>query len=175
MTRRVAVIAGLVLILAIATFATFRPKSIPLQSSPNILTGYYRGGWPFPRQFYKVVMNEGPNGYCEFDVSDVGYRDYRGYYPNGTLKEQGEVRVTISGAGDTAEPFPDRHDVRNGTYYRLDGSVDSTVQDGTGVQCLRNPNGLLTWRLTLQNYRRVHLQVWNDDGSLRLDKHYEDP
>lgn len=118
----------------------------------------------FGRHYYSVFANEGINGYLEFDVKVVGWNRYRAFYPDGVLREEGEIDVSLTGLPKV--PFPDQHKVKWGNYYRPDGSLGSTVRDGTGEQMIWYPNGQLRWKLVLKNYERVSLEMWSEQGKL---------
>ena len=97
------------------------------------------------------------------------YADYKGYYASGQLKEEGKIFVECYD-----QPFPDRHMVWEGKYYRPDGTLGSTVSQGTGTQTLWYPNGQVMWELELVNGKRVHCKQFMDDGKTRLNIEYVD-
>lgn len=153
------------------------PKSQPLSLNQSVYTGYYRGlgrhdgaGF-FGKNFYRLVAEDGPYGYWEVDYSRPGYNPYRGYYPDGTLREEGECLVEING-GD-GDPAPDNNDVRSGRYYRPDEALGSKVVDGTGTQTLWYPDGTLRWELVLEDCERVRHSMWHENGQLRQTQHYK--
>lgn len=157
---------------ASAVFSVLRkPQHVPLALNPNMYIGCYWGDdWLFGRHFYSVVANEGDYGYWEVQASQEGWSPYRGYYPNGVLREEGEIYVTY--AGSPAEPTPDQHNIRWGNYYRPDGMLGATVRDGSGKQMLWYPDGTLRWKLVLTNYNRVRHELWAEDGTLVSEKKY---
>lgn len=142
----------------------FGPKEIPLSMNPRMFTGYYWGNDSIlGRHFYKVRADEGSFGYWEVEVKGSGYSSYRGYYPDGTIREIGEIMVKF---GDIPpEPQPDETDVKWGKYFRPDGTLASEVQDGTGEMTLWHPNGQIRWRLILKDYERVEHEHWDQDGT----------
>ncbi len=149
------------------------PKSQPLTCHKSYV-GYYRGlglthdsGY-FGRNWYRIVVNEGPEGYWEVDVSGLGYAPYRGYYPTGTLREQGVCLVEK--AGD--EIAPDRHNIQDAQYFDPSGSLISEVKNGTGKQVLCLTNGQPHWELELKEGIRVHVKTWYRDGRPAYDLHY---
>jgi hypothetical protein len=147
---------------------------VPLSLNPRIFTGYYyywgsdhRGG----RQFYEVVANEGICGHWTVDINGPGWSRYRGYYPDGTLREEGKIYVSY---GDfPPEPQPDQHNLRWGKYYRPDGTLGGEIRDGTGEQLLWYPDGKLRWKLVLKDYKRVMYELWLEDGTLLSSKGYD--
>ena len=115
--------------------------------------------------YYKAQVSEGNYGFWIVSIRSVGkssYCPYKGFYPNGQIKEEGQIFVEW-GSG---KPFPDRHMVWNGKYYRPDGTLGSTVSQGTGTQTLWYPNGQLWWELELDNCERVRAQQFSVDGKL---------
>jgi hypothetical protein len=158
----------LVLMLLAGTCAAasivFWPKTTPLSLNPNIFTGYYWGNDFLGRYFYRVVASEGPYGYWEVDAKAPGYNSYRGYYADGKLREEGEIKVTYRGL--PPEPQPDNSDVKWANYYRPDGSLGGQVRDGTGEQILWYPDGKLRWKLVVKNFQRVSHEHWAPDGTL---------
>ncbi len=97
----VAVCAWIVILLGcgcVIAMVVLGPKHVPLSLNPTMFTGYYWGNDGFlGRHFYAVVANEGTYGYWEVDVKGPGWNRYRGYYPDGTLREEGELDVTYRG------------------------------------------------------------------------------
>ncbi len=169
------VFCALVLLLLLGgssiAWAVFRPKQVPLSLNPAIYTGYYWGNDGFlGRHFYAVVADEGRNGYWEVEVKGPGWNRYRGYYPDGTLREVGEIHVEYSNY--PPEPHPDEHNVKWGNYYRPDGTIGAQIRDGTGEQVLWYPDGKLRWKLVLRDYKRVMDELWAEDGTLIGRKHY---
>lgn len=152
------------------------PKSQPLSINEDVYTGYYRGlglsdGTGFyGKQFFRLVVDDGTNGYWEVDYSQPGYNSYCGFYPNGTCREVGECFVEING-GDL-DPAPDSNDVKSGKYYKPDGTLGSEVADGTGTQTLWYLDGKKRWELVLHDYKRVQHSVWYENGQLRQTQHY---
>jgi len=127
--------------------------------------GYYWGNNGFiGRHFYRIVANEGDYGYWEVEVRGAGWNRYRGYYPDGSLREEGEIDVSYRGI--PPEPQPDHHNVKWGNYYRPDGTLGARVRDGTGEQILWYPNGRLRWKLVLKDYKRIAFEHWTDGGQL---------
>ncbi len=149
------------------------PKATPLSLNPNVFVGYYWGGGLLGKHFYRVVANEGLYGHWEVAFrGNPGYYAYRGYYPDGTIREEGEIYVGLSGL--PLEPIPNTSDVKWGNYYTPDGKLGSQVRDGTGEQKFWYPNGKLRWRLVLRDHRMVLDETWLDDGKLFSKERYGD-
>ena len=152
------------------------PKSQPLSINREFYTGYYRGlgltddvGF-FGKNYFRLVIDDGDSGYWEVDYRRPGFNPYRGYYPNGMCREEGECFVEIN--GDVLDPDPDSNNVRSGKYYRPDGTLGSEVVDGTGIQTLWFPDGTKRWELVLRDYRRVRHSIWYENGQLRQTQSY---
>lgn len=165
---------GLASVLCITAFfaaVEARPKTTALSLNPNVFVGYYWGSDRIGRHFYRVTANEGRYGRWEVAFRGVGYNRYRGYYPDGSLREEGEIRVSLSGL--PPEPVPDTSDVKWGNYYMPDGTLGAQVRDGTGEQKLWYPNGKLRWKLVLRGYKRVRGETWLETGELLSREWYD--
>lgn len=150
---------------SILWLVVFREKKTPLTLNPDMYTGYYWGDDRYlGRHFYRIEVTEGKHGYWEVQVQGEGWSPYRGYYPNGTLREEGEIYVSYHGS--PPEPSPDETRVKWGKYYRPDGTLAAEVKDGTGEQILWYPNGQMRWRQILKDYKRVLYEMWNEEGKL---------
>jgi hypothetical protein len=153
------------------------PKSQPLSLNEQVLVGYYRGlgltNEPsfIGKRFFRLVADDGECGYWEVDYISPGYNPYRGFYPNGDCREEGECLVEINGGAE--DPSPDSSNVRWGKYYKPDGTLASEVANGTGMQTLWYPDGTKRWELVLLDYTRVRHSVWYDNGQLRQTQNYE--
>lgn len=179
-------VRGMMLLVALAAcgLASFIawPRSMPLDIDEDSYTGFYTGlgltddASPLGRRFYRVRIDDSPCGYMEVDVRGVGYHrnrgyyPYLGYYPDGTLREHGECLVNVAGFSD--QPYPDNHDIRNGRFYKPDGSLGSVVSNGTGVQVYWYPDGQIRWRLELKDFKRVRHQMWSRKGKLEHEQIY---
>jgi hypothetical protein len=152
------------------------PKSQPLSINRSFYTGYYRGlgirddASYLGKQFYRLVVKDGPYGFWEVDYARPGYNPYRGYYPDGTCREVGECLVEWNGG--SGDPAPDNHDVRSGKYFRPDGTLASEVVNGTGTQTLWYPDGRKRWELVLEKYQRRRHSMWYEGGQLRQTQQY---
>lgn len=155
------------------------PKSQPLSINEEAYVGFYRGLGLVPgssvlgKQFFRVTVDDGEFGQWEVDYRRPGYNPYRGYYPSGALREEGECFVDVN-EGTWNEPAPDSSDVRWGKYYRPDGTLGSEVVGGHGTQTLWNVDGSKRWELVLQNGQRVQHSIWYENGQLREIQNYRE-
>ena len=111
-------------------------------------------------------------GRWQFEFRREGYSPFKGYYPDGTLREEGECLVELMGAHH--QPFPDPNDVKWSKCYRPDGSLGSEVVDGTGTQTLWMPDGVKIGELQLRDYQRVKMTTWYPNGELQMIIPYVD-
>jgi hypothetical protein len=161
------VVAVLALILGVSICL---PRKTALSLNEKIYTGYFRGlgitdsDSFLGRRFYKIVASDAPYGYWEVDFKHAGYNEYRGYYSNGKLREKGWCYVGMHDI--PRQPCPDNHDIKDGYYYRPDGTLGSTIKNGSGIQTYWYPNGDVRWRLILKDYRRLSAQNWAENGEL---------
>ena len=155
------------------------PKSRGLSVSPTFI-GHYRGLglWEGPglfgRSYYRITFSstDPEDGLCEVYFSGYGFNRFRGEYPNGVLREEGECLVEPN--GDSEDPMPDIHQVKWGNYYRPDGSLGSEIRDGTGVQIYWSREGVKLWELELRNFQRVRVSWWYPNGKLLMKQTYLD-
>ena len=131
------------------------------------------------KKYYKAVCAEGDCGYYVTSLYSAGienengfYAPYKGFYANGQLKEEGEILVESFGL--PGKPFPDRHNVLNGKYYKPDGTLGSVVSQGTGTQTLWYPNGQMQWELELLDGQRVRCKQFSESGKLISKVEYID-
>jgi len=152
------------------------PKAQPFDFAPG-MTGYYRGlglesDVPFLGKSYYLVELRRDDQHWEVRYREPGYNHFRGYYNDGALREEGTCLVEILGLHD--RPAPDVHNVKDGKYYKPDRSLGSEVNNGTGVQTYWTPQGVKTWQLRLDNYKRKKLSQWYPNGQLHMTHHYVD-
>ena len=146
------------------------PRSRSLRVSERYC-GYYRGlgldegGGYFGTNWYRVVVDEAPNGRWEVEINGQEYAPYRGYYPTGSLRERGTCLVDTSGI----DIFPDRTDVLDAEYYDPDGNLVSRVTGGTGKQILCDVNGRPQWEAHLDGGQRTLLRTWHANGQLAFE------
>lgn len=172
-TRTLLVVTGLCAVVLSVPYWLPRSQTLSIHTS---YTGYYRGlcltngGGYFGRVWYRVVVDESPEGYWEADVNGLGYNSYRGYYPNGVLREEGMCMVERNGS----EIAPDRHDLQWGRFYDPEGHLLSEVVDKTGKQILCYSTGKPSWELDLVDGTRAHVKTWHANGQLALEHSYCD-
>ena len=120
--------------------------------------GYYRGlgldegGGYFGTNWYRVVVDEAPNGRWEVEINGQEYAPYRGYYPTGSLRERGTCLVDTSGI----DIFPDRTDVLDAEYYDPDGNLirESRAEPANRfcATSMAARNGKLIWTVANAHY-----------------------
>lgn len=139
--------------------------------------GYYRGlgqtngrGY-FGRNWFRVVVHEDIDGYWEVSVDGLGYNEYRGYYGNGQLREEGLCMVIENGPGGY-DIAPMRHDLLNAKFYDPNGQLISEVQNKTGKQILCHANGQRFWELDLLDGKYEHAKMWDINGQLTHESEY---
>lgn len=136
----------LTIILAIFLVAAFIfwawPKSHTLTVS-DYFVGHYRGfgipGFENPvlgKRYYLVTINLPGVGYFKVKLRCPGYNDFKRFYPNGTLAEEGQCLVEYC---DSPEPLPDYHNLLWSKCYKPDGTLCSEVKNGTGTQIYGPP------------------------------------
>jgi hypothetical protein len=152
------------------------PRSCPLSVCHDYI-GYYRGlglqNGPglLGKSFYRVVLYpSSPEHRTDVAFTGRGWNRFRGTYPDGTLREEGECWVDINGGAE--DPLPDLHNVKWGRYYDPRGKLLSQIDDGTGVQIYCTPTGIKTWELELKNYERARLSCWHKNGQLGFEQSY---
>jgi hypothetical protein len=184
MPRRVAAISAFVLCIAATLTGTYSwPKSCTLGGRENagLLTqdyvAYYRGlglckspGF-FGRNYYQLRLppRRAEDGLTDVSFRGEGWNAFRGTYPDGVLREEGECWVTWN-RGD--EPSVDFHNVRNGKYYDRRGNLGSEIKDGSGIQTYWNCDGTMVWQLELKDYKRTSVLMWDDNGQFMSEHRY---
>ena len=154
---------AVLLLLALGIFwLAWHEKSVTLGLHKSY-TGYYRGLFNSEKRFHRVEVDEGSGVRWIVDIDGEGWNTYRGYYADGTLREEGEIHVYPN--GPYKELTPDRHVVRWGRFYKPDGSLGSEIKDGTGDQMLWYPNGQVAWHMKQVNGKRVSAQLWQPNGA----------
>lgn len=165
--KQIAIILAVVLVVALIFWAW--PKSHTLTVS-DYFVGHYRGfgipGFENPvlgKRYYLVTINLPGAGYFKVKHRGPGYNDFKRFYPNGKLAEEGQCLVEYF---DSPEPEPDYHNLLWSKCYKPDGSLCSEVKNGTGTQIYWAPDGIKTWELELADFKRVRLSTWHPNGQL---------
>lgn len=169
----------LVLLIPVGMFCWwFWPKTQPFEFGGG-RTGYYRGlglvesdAFFVGKSYYLVNCPTDNGAYCEVRFRGTGYNDFRGYYQDGRLREEGECFVELLGFHD--RPYPDFNNVRSGRYYKPDGTIGSRIEDGTGIQTYWTADGTKTWELELRRHKRVRLSWWYPNGQIMTRYTYVD-
>lgn len=170
----------LLILVVLLVLALIYGQSTKCEPSPSWDEGtlYYRGfGFSeddsfWGKRYYKIIVSEYEQGYWVTYFRSVGINRYEGFYANGRLKEEGEIFVIRNGF--PPKPFPDRHEVWNGKYYKPDGTLGATVSEGTGTQKLWYPNGQVWWELELVNGERVRVKQYSEEGKMTANAVYID-
>jgi len=167
----------LVLILGLVGWGV-HPRSVPHPMNEKYVTAYYHGfdlaGAPgfLGRLWGRVEFSDDDGGKWVFQYEHEGYNDFKAYYPNGNIREEGQCRVEVMGAHE--QPFPDESDVRNSKCYLPDGTLGSEVTNGTGTQTHWTSKGVKIWELVLKDYVRQQHTIWFPDGQLRVTRNYRE-
>lgn len=165
--RKKILISTLILVLGLF-IAVMWPKSSILTHDERIV-GYYTGlgikgreDTIFGKKYYKVVIkNEHFDLRVKYDT--MGYNDFKRFYPDGSLAEQGQCMVTQY----SYEPIPDDSDLLWSKCYKPDGTLDSEVKNGTGIKIIRDANGVKKWELQLADFAPARRTAWHSNGQLR--------
>ena len=174
--KRLAIILPVLLIAAFIFWAW--PKSHTLTIS-EYFVGHYRGfGIPgfenpvFGRRYYLVTINFPGEGYFKVKYRSPGYNDFKRFYSDGSLAEEGQCFVEHYGSPE--EPIPDQHNLLWSKCYKPDGTLCSEVKNGNGTQICWTPNGVKIWELELADFKRVRLSMWYPNGQLNTVENYID-
>ncbi|MHC4418831.1 MAG: toxin-antitoxin system YwqK family antitoxin [Planctomycetota bacterium] len=168
----------IILILFLGVFAWWAwPKSHTLSCSPYH-TGHYRGfGIPgeegpiLGRRYYRVTFAY-EDTRLEVEYKGAGYNNFKRFYPDGTLAEEGKCMVELFDS--PPQPVPDENNVLWSKCYRPDGALCSEVRNGTGTQMYWTAQGVKIWELELVNFKRVRHTMWYRNGQLLGTQTYVD-
>ena len=175
MKKKKIIVGVLILIFMGLTSCWLYPKAIP-HPMGAMFTAYYTGlGLPgasglFGKHWGRVEMLVDDGGKWVFQFRKEGYNPFEGYYPDGTIREEGECLVELMGFHD--QPFPDTRAVRTSKCYLPDGSLASEVNNGTGIQTYWTPSGVKIWELTLKESIPERLTRWYPNGQLIQKQEY---
>ncbi len=177
MKKAVIVVLAVAVISAIPVIWYLVPKSEPHPMNEEYFTAHYRGfgltndNSIFGKRWYAVTfILPDDGGRYRYEFNREGYNPFKGFYPDGTLREEGECYVEVMGFHD--QPFPAHENLKWTKCYRPDGSLGSRVEGGTGTQTIWTPDGTKTWELELKNFKRVKLTQWHRNGQLRKVLNY---
>lgn len=154
--------------LALAGWVLY-PKSSP-HPMGDIYTAYYRGvGLPgapgfLGRSWGRIEMLADDGGKWVFQYGKEGYNPFKGFYPDGTIREEGMCLVELMGFPN--QPYPDPHNVRRSKCYLPDGTLGSEIVNGTGTQTYWAPSGIKIWELVLEEYVWQKMTRWYPNGQL---------
>ena len=168
----------IIIVLFVGVFAWWAwPKSHTLSVSP-CCTGHYRGfgvggaeGPILGKRYYQITVNVPGESYSKVEYKRAGYNDFKRFYPNGTLAEEGQCMVEPY---TSPEPIPNHHDLLWSKCYKPDGALCSEVRNGTGTQMFWSPDGVKTGEVVLADFKRVRLSIWYPNGQLRVTLNYVD-
>lgn len=129
-------------------------------------TSYYTLKFDGHRHYYAMTGNELG---CKFEaqVQKVpGYVELKSYYPNGNLREHSRVYVETQTDG-----LKIRHEqVESGKFYLPDGSICSSLENGTGVVTTTLANGAVLCTITFDKGRIVGRKSWYRNGNLSQEE-----
>ncbi|MHC4621624.1 MAG: toxin-antitoxin system YwqK family antitoxin [Planctomycetota bacterium] len=153
------------------------PTSLAGLNSPAFVS-YYRGfGFTdgnsliWGKQYYLIKTFWSDGFYCETRYEGPGYNDFRRFYPNGGLAEQGRCFVDLLFG---IEPIPDEDNVEWSKCYKPDGSLGSEVLNGTGKITYWTPQGSRREQVELDHFRTVRRSYWYPNGQLSGTAEYVD-
>lgn len=169
----------IIIIVFLSMFAWWAwPKSHHLSVS-KYFVGHYRGfgisgaeGPIFGKRYYLVTINFPGEGYSKVKYKRPGYNDFKRFYPDGTLAEEGQCLVELYSY--PPEPEPDYHNVLWSKCYKPDGTMCSEIKNGTGTQIYWTPEGVKVWELELADFKRVCHSTWYQNGQLNVIQVYID-
>jgi len=153
------------------------PKAMP-HPMGGMFTAYYKGfGLPgasglLGKHWGRVEMLVDDGTKFVFQFKKEGYNPFKGYYPDGTISEEGECLVELMGFHN--QPYPDSSSVRTSKCYLPDGTLASKVENGTGIQTYWTPNGVQLWELVLKENVQEKLTRWYPNGQLIQTQEYVD-
>jgi hypothetical protein len=170
------------MVCVVASIAWMWPKSDVLSyDEGRRYFGHFRGfglagncgclQWLVGRSYYSVTYP--PTGRRQDGVTTIsakpGYNYFRGTYPDGTLREEGEGLTEYS----YIEPIPNTYKVRWGKYYHTDGTLGSEIVNGSGTQTYWIPDGTKVWELVLLDQVPVRVSEWYQNGEVAIVEQYK--
>ena len=148
---------------AIAAIALSATRWIPRWSTTHDgNTSYYTLQFDGRRSYYALRGNEFGFRF-EAKVTKVpGYAELKSYYANGSLRKH--VHVYVERQTDGLKVVHDR--VESGTFYLPDGSICSSIENGTGVVTETRAGGAILGTVTFDKGRIVGRKSWYRSGTL---------
>jgi antitoxin component YwqK of YwqJK toxin-antitoxin module len=105
-------------------------------------------------------------------ITGEGYKTYRAYYPDGTLREEGAGYVTKEKRHDGKPAYPQLHDIRSVRSYRPDGTLGSEVAGGEGKHIVWDADGRTVSEETYENGQRTRSVSYWDNGQVLSETLY---
>jgi len=142
----------------------YRGIEIPVQGEKIILF----------KRYYAIVWQDFETGLItHVSYEQDGYNQFFIFYENGKIAAHGDCFVKSVEPDD--QIMYDTGDVEQAQYYDPNGNEISSVKDGTGTILLYFSDGSKYFELELDNYLPKRKKIWSKDGSLKVDKIYENP
>lgn len=121
------------------------------------------------KRYYAIFEKDHYTGLTTvINYEGEGYNCFYAFYRNGTMASHGLCMVSKN----DDQILHDVHDIKEAEFYDPKGATVSTIKNGSGVQTLFFSNGQKYWELRLENKARKKLTIWNQNGTVRLEKEY---
>lgn len=125
-------------------------------------TSYYNLQLNGHRRYYGMSGND-MGARFEVKVAKVpGYGHLKSYYPNGNLREDSMVYIETQTDGLKVAHAK----VQAGKYYLPDGTLCSSIENGSGVRTISRLSGKPFQEITLEHGRVIRQRTWYLTGSL---------
>jgi len=145
----------------------------------------YRPGWTFyyrgfglnesigaiGRNYYFLKISS-PDISAEVYLSGEQYSDFKRYYPDGKIREEGACLVEYMGS--PLIPVPLLEDVDWSKSYAPDGSLIGEVKNGTGKSVWVYPDGSKQYEVVWKDHKRTQFSSWYRNGQLYFRKLHSD-
>jgi hypothetical protein len=166
----------IIIVLFLGVFAWWAwPKSHTLSCSPYH-TSHYRGfGLPgaedpvLGKKYYRVTFAY-EDTRLEVEYKGPRYNNFKRFYPDGTLAEEGKCMVELYDL--PLQPVPDESNLLWSKCYKPDGTLCSEVENGTGIQTYWTPQGVKIWELELVDFERARHSMWYPNGQIHETQAY---
>lgn len=143
-------------------------REVPLSVHPRYKAFYRYINGLYEIHYHRIVVDDGEIGKWTIINPKSGWNEYKGFYPNGTIRDKGVIWIEYH---DTPpEPLPDLHKVSWGEYYRPDGTLGTEIKDQTGIQTYWHPNGNKIWEMEIKGGKTLKKKAWNESGVLIVDE-----